>query len=73
MGKTAAASAGAAVSRDAANSKHKSNKSKSASRKKAKKEQDANLAGIGAQFWQDNEAQQSSSSGGYPKKVILDE
>ncbi|KAI1280262.1 hypothetical protein F5Y07DRAFT_396416 [Xylaria sp. FL0933] len=73
MGKTAAASSGTTAPRDVAESKHKSKKPKSDSQNNVNKQQEANLAGIGAQFWQDKETQNPSSSGNYPKKFTLDE
>ncbi|KAI0548130.1 hypothetical protein F4679DRAFT_585885 [Xylaria curta] len=74
MDRTAAASS-ANAPRDLADSKKKSKKSKGskdAARKKAKKQQEADLAGIGSQFQQD-ETQQLSNPANYPKKVKLDE
>ncbi|KAI0912736.1 hypothetical protein F4823DRAFT_559670 [Ustulina deusta] len=56
----------ASVPRVVAKPKRQSKETKKATSKKAKKQQDADLAGIGSQFQQDNETQQLSSSADYP-------
>lgn len=73
MGNTAAASSHTNAPRDGANSKRKAKKSKNVPGKKSKKQQEAELAGIGSQFWQYNETQQSYTSTDYPQNITLDE
>ncbi|KAI1739802.1 hypothetical protein F4680DRAFT_448798 [Xylaria scruposa] len=74
MDRTAVASSVKNASRYVADSKQKckkSKRSKDAARKKIKKQQEADLAGIGSQFQQD-ETQQLSNPENYPQRVKLD-
>ncbi|KAJ8120837.1 hypothetical protein ONZ43_g2558 [Nemania bipapillata] len=56
-------------SQNARKSKHQSKKDKEAARKK---QQNADLAYIGTQFQQGNQANQSSDSMNYPETIDLD-
>ncbi|RYC56648.1 hypothetical protein CHU98_g9572 [Xylaria longipes] len=68
-----AAASGANAALGVADFKKKSKKAKAAAGKIAKKQQEADLAGIGSQFQQEDETQQLSNPANYPQQVTLDE
>ncbi|GAP92888.1 hypothetical protein SAMD00023353_9700100 [Rosellinia necatrix] len=73
MDNTASTSQNTNAPPDVPKSKRMSKKSIVVARKKAKQQQEADMTGIGSQFWPADEAAQSSDPRDYPHDLTVEE